>query len=218
MQKTIYKALVSNRFGGSLDDTFQRRLTKLFLPYELAFGGPIHLHEWWGILKRCRTADAVKIIKCWCNGWATSKRYGNNEDFLLPCLFGCSHKADELQHYLNCPHLFALWSFLAGEVSSNPLIRWGLMHPNYNAYLQIACVFSGYHAVRRKFKDACEIFHNNLTCISGSQMRVSWTVFADAFIVNAREVSLNCRCFSVPSFLEYLNSRNSDASSCLIDT
>ena len=108
------------------------------------------------------------------------------------------HKADELQHYLQCPHLFALWSFLAGEVSSNPLIRWGLMHPNNIAYLQIACVFSGYHAVRREFKGAHEILNIN-TCISGFQMRNSWAVFADTFIVNAREVSLNCRCFSVPS-------------------
>ena len=127
------------------------------------------------------------------------------------------HEADELQHYFQCPHMFALWSFLAGEVSSNPLIRWGLMHPNSEAYLQITCVFSGYHAVRRKFKESHEILHN-LTCISGSQMRISWTVFADAFIVNAREVSVNCRCFSVPSFFEYLNSRSSYASSFLIDT
>ena len=158
-----------------------------------------------------------KIIKLWCNGWATSRRYGKNKDVVLPRQFGCTHKADELQPYLHCPHLFALWSFLAGEISSNPLIRWGLVHPNYEVYLQIACVFSGYHAVRRKFKDSHEILHNN-TCISGSQMRISWTVFADTFIVNAREVSLNCRCFSVPSFFEYLNSRNYDASSFLIDT
>ena len=59
---------------------------------------------------------------------------------------------DSLTHYSICPHLFALWSFLIGEVSSDPLIRWGLVSPNQQCIQQIACVFSGYHAVRRHFK------------------------------------------------------------------
>ena len=71
---------------------FQRRLTRLFLPYDRDFGGSILLHECSGILKKCRTADAVKII---------SERYDNNEDFIFPCLLGRMHKADELQHYPN---------------------------------------------------------------------------------------------------------------------
>ena len=215
IQKCVYKDLVSSKFGNSLDETFCRRLTSLFHPYDLDFNNSILLQRCWDTLKMCRSAEVFKIIKCWCNGWATSTRY--HEEVRLPCLFGCAHKSDDLQHYLQCPHLFALWSYLAHSVSSDPLIRWGLMHPNYKSLLQVACVFSGYHAVRRKFKDTHEFFHNNMTNISGSQVRISWTVFADAFQVDAREVSVYCRSFSVPSFLEYLDASNSDAS-CLNGT
>ena len=39
----------------------------------------------------------------------------------------------------------------------------------------------------------------------GAQLRVAWTVFADAFHAEAREVKLTCRPFSVASFLSCLN-------------
>ena len=214
VQKHIYKEIMSQKFRNRIDDTFQRRLNSLFHPYDLDFGSSILLQRCWGILKKCRTAEAIKVIKCWCNAWATSARY--HEDVLLPCLFGCRNCTDDLRHYLVCPHLFALWSFLVGSVSNVPLIRWGLINPTSGSLLQVACIFTGYHAVRRKFKDARDNFENNMTIISGSQLRTSWTVFADAFQVDAREVSVNCRSFSVPSFLEFLHA-SSSATSFLID-
>ena len=169
----------------------------MFQPYELDFQQAIHLDRCWGALKKCRVADAVKIIKTWSSGWATSSRY--HEGVLLPCLFGCKC-IDKLAHYFVCPHLFALWTFLAGDVSSDPLERGGLIRPEPNVFLQIVFVFSGYHAIRRELKRKSELFANNQNNLTGPQIRVAWTVFADAFRVEAREVKLNCRPFSVASF------------------
>jgi hypothetical protein len=90
-------------------------------------------------------------FKGWCNGWTTSCRF--NEDKKLPCLFGCSGERDALSNYLQCPHLSSLWSFITNlNVSEMPLIRWGLIDPCTRNLNAIACVFSGYHAVRRHFK------------------------------------------------------------------
>ena len=199
----MYKELVANRFGNTLNDTFERRLTSLFQPYELDFQQAILLDRCWIALKKCRVADAVKIIKTWSNGWATSSRY--HEGVVLPCLFGCKSCIDNLQHYLQCPHLFAIWTFLAGSVSADPLKRWGLIAPEPNDFLQIACVFSGYHAIRREFKRTSEFFYNDQTSLTGPQIRVAWTVFASAFRVEACEVRIPCRHFSVASFLSCLN-------------
>ena len=210
VQKQIYKELISRKFGNKINNTSEKRLTTLFHPYELDFQKSILLPECWCILRKCRVSDAVKVIKGWCNGWATSRRY--HEDILLPCLFGCYSCQDDMSHYLCCPHLFALWSFLALPVSCDPLVRWGLIAPNHNCILQIACAFSGYHAVRSKFKCSREVFHNNQHILSGPQIRTAWTVFAETFLVEAREVSLSCRNFSVPSFLDFLSEEDSSAS------
>ena len=101
---------------------------------------------------------------------------------------------------MQCPHLFALWTFLAGDISSDPLVRWGLIGPEPNDLLQIAAVFSGDHAIRREFKRKSEMFVNNVNSLTGAQLRVAWTVFADTFFVEAREAKLTCRRFSATIF------------------
>ena len=214
LQKIVYKELIANKFGKTLNDTFERRLTSLFLPYELDFQQAILLDRCWVTLKKCRVADAVKIIKTWSNGWATSSRY--HEGLVLPCLFGCNSCSDSLEHYLHCTHLLAMWRFLAGNVSADPLKRWGLIAPGLNDFLRIACVFSGYHAVRREFKRTYEVFNTNQTSLTGPQIRVAWTVFASAFHVEACEVCVPCRHFSVASFLSCLQ-HNSEFASCTVD-
>ena len=177
----------------------------MFQPYELDFQQAILLDGCWGALKKCRVADAVKIIKTWSNGWATSSRY--HEGIILPCLFGCKACIDCLEHYIQCPHLLALWTFLAGDVSSDPLKRWRLITPEPIDCLRIVCVFSGYHAIRREFKRTNQFFNNtnNQNALTGPQLRAAWTVFAEAYRAEAMEVKLTCRPFSVASFLSCLN-------------
>ena len=178
----------------------------LFLPFTLDFQNSVHLVSCFGALRGLRVSEAIKVLKGWCNGWATSQRY--HEDKLLPCLFGCSGCSDDLRHYLQCPHLFALWRFFAGEVSEDPLVRWGLISPNYYKLNSIACVFSGYHAIRRDFRARNEFCVYNQNTLSGPQLRAAWSVFADTFLVEASELTVQCSRFSLPSFLANLNRPN----------
>ena len=214
IQKAVYNQLVSHRFGYSLDDTIMRRLTKLFHPFTLDFKNSIILERCWCILRKNRVSDVIKVLKCWCNGWATSRRY--HDDKLLPCLLGCVSCQDSLEHYLQCPHLYALWSFLAGSASPDPLKRWGLIDPEGLQFKYVCCVFSGYHALRRESRRTNEFFEYNQTKLTGTQLRIFWSVFANTFSVEAGELSIYCTQFSLPSFLTMLNSHPARPS-CLTD-
>ena len=217
VQKLVYKELVSSRFNTPLTHIFEKRLTDLFQPYVIDFDSTIHFQQSFKVLKKCGCAVAVKVIKGWCNGWASSHRYGNQEAIKLPCLFGCKNEKDSLSHYLICPHLLALQKFLVGDVSEWPLTRWGLVNPIEDGMYQIACTFAGYHAVRRHFKTNSEVFLPLQENISGPQIRAAWTVFAETFHVEASQFSMPCRKFSVPSFLVYLNGTPDCLSGCIAD-
>ena len=78
-----------------------------------------------------------------------------------------------------CSGWFA--GFLAGNVSNDPLVRWGLIRPESDLSLQIVGVFSGYHAIRREFKRKADQLMHDQNILTGSQIRVAWTVFAKAF-------------------------------------
>ena len=182
--------------------TIERRLTSLFKPFTLDFNHSISLADSLRSLKGHRVAEVLKVLKSWCNGWATSHRY--HEDITLPCLLGCDMHNDSLSHYLQCPHLFALWKFMIPSAHEDPLIRWGLISPCTGSYKQIACAHCGYHAVRRHYKNCHTTFHQNMTYLDGALIRTSWTVFADAFQVEASELGVQTLKFSVPSFLNFL--------------
>ena len=79
------------------------------------------------LLKSMRPPDAMRILKTWLNGWATSKRMA--EVPVLHCLLGCDDGLDCLSHYLQCPMLFSLLVFLTGGCSADPLVRIGLKAP-----------------------------------------------------------------------------------------
>ena len=81
MQTVVYNQLVSHRFGYSLDDTIMERLINLLHPFTLDFENSILLERCWCVLKENRVSAVIKVLKCWCNGWATSRRY--HEDKLL---------------------------------------------------------------------------------------------------------------------------------------
>ncbi len=54
-------------------------------------------------LKKLRTHETFQVIRTWANSWCTSARF--HEPTLLPCLFGCSGKPDDLLHYCFCRRL-----------------------------------------------------------------------------------------------------------------
>ena len=142
--------LIEHRFCNNLEDTLERRLTSLFQPFTLDFLNAVCLPRSLRTLKTCGVSVSCKVLKSWINGWATSSRY--HEIKLLPCLFGCISCSDSMQHYMLCPHLFALWVFLAGGASEDPLVRWGLLGPNKLTMHYISCIFSGYHAIRHDLR------------------------------------------------------------------
>ena len=180
-----------------------RRLTSLYQPFTFDFNNSISLAASLMQLKRNRVADVMKVLKSWCNGWATSYRY--HEDIKLPCLFGCVNCADSMHHYMQCPHLFALCKYLCPSTSEDPLIRWGLRNCSSETYKQIACMYSGYHAVRRHFKNSGVSFIHNMMNIDGASLRTSWTVFVEAFCAEARELNVHTVKFSVATFLHFLS-------------
>ena len=145
------------------------------------------------------------MLKCWCNGWATSRRYPNSEEKLLPCLFGCNGCKDELEHYFTCPHLFSLWSFLADSASEDPSVRWGMIYPTA-AILDLCCLHVQWiscHTARFPLTKPAYCYNQNI--LTGPQLRVAWSVFADMFFVEARELASPCRKFSLTSFLSFLS-------------
>ena len=107
-----YKQLVAARFENNLQKTVKKRLTNLFHPWDLDFHNSIDLKLCFGKLKEIRASDAIKVFKGWTNAWATSSRY--HEDKLLPCLLGCQNCTDSLEHYLGCPHLYAITRLVFG--------------------------------------------------------------------------------------------------------
>ena len=142
------------------------------------------------------------------NGWATSCRF--HEDKILPCLFGCAGQQDDLSHYLVCPHLFTLWSYLTNSnVSEMPLIRWGLINPCTHNLNAIACVFSGYHAVRRHFKTINQFFEHEQHELSSAQLCCARGVFAETFKVEAGELGMYTPKFSLQSFLNFMHVHDS---------
>ena len=141
----------------------------------------------------------------------------------FPVFLGVS--VNELIYHtvLFCPHWYCLWSFLANSVSTQastgsftntdvsemPLIRWGLVNPCRRNLNAIACVFSGYHAVRRHFKTINQLFEYNQQELSSAQLCCAGSVFADTFKVEAGKLGISCRKFSLQSFLDFMHVHDS---------
>ena len=65
-------------------------------------------------------------------------------------------------------------------------------------------MYNGYHAGRRHLKSFDLHPCNNASNFDSAVIRTSWTVFADAFRAEARELNVNTFEFSVTSFLNFL--------------
>ena len=186
----------------------ERRLTKLFAPYELDFQHNINLPSCFAVLKELRASDSAEVLKTWLNGWVTS--YSMHEDVLLNCLFGCHRQPDSLHHYVQCPHMFALLKFLKHDCSPEPLTRLGLINPNGCCMKVVCCMFSAYHAVKAKVRAGqitdISAINGNTFSSAGPALRFAWSVFAQTFAAEAGEFAIQCRAFSLPKFIAFLTS------------
>ena len=53
-----------------------------------------------------RNHDALRVVKTWCNAWATSNRC--HDPMQQPCSFGFQDAGDVMTHHMHCP----FWMFL----------------------------------------------------------------------------------------------------------
>ena len=126
VQKFAYSTLLSSVLPDPEDQLCQlceERCSKIFAPYDIfddSNGASACLSEALAALKNIGGNCATKVIKTWLNGWATSHRM--HEDIVLPCVLGCSVGSDSLNHYVNCPHMYAFQNYLFEGCSSDPLI------------------------------------------------------------------------------------------------
>ena len=212
MQKICYENLMQARFIDNIHDTIARRLCNLFEPHVVDCDNLISLDECCCILKQSKVATGIKVLKTWINGWATSYRF--HEAKLLPCLFGCQDCKDNLEHYLMCPHVYALTSYLTEGVSDLPLIRWGLQYPSKINHAVISCIFSGYHAVRSDLRANPVFIEHHIRILPAPIFRRSWSVYAQAFKTESRELAIQCRQFSLPEFLMFIIAQQELARRC----
>ena len=139
----------------------------------------------------------MKVIKTWLNGWATSHRM--HEDKVLCCILGCGDGSlDSLTHYIHCPHMLAFQRYLFENVSTDPLIRFVIKHPETFSLKVNSCLFSAYHALKGDIRSGRVNMH------SSGWIKTAWSVYANAIKAEAGEMCLDSRAFSLPKFISFL--------------
>ena len=133
----------------------------------------------------------MKIIKTSLHVWITSNRI-KGANSVYPCLFGCNDGMDRLSHYLICPRRFSICKFLDRDISIHPISRIGLDNPDKGVLVHICCVYSGYHAVVSHLKMNHDTFatDNQRLKLSIRSAQKTWSVFAEAFSVSARDFGI----------------------------
>ena len=134
----------------SIKHIIVKRVSDLFAPYDVE-GTGIDLYNVLFLCRHFRQHEAMRILKTWVNGWATSHRM--HAGTKLFCLFGCQDQLDSMNHYIHCP----FWLFLLSKTtldskpspSSCPLTRLGLVDQSEDSLKSVACSFAAYHAVKR---------------------------------------------------------------------
>ena len=201
---------MDHHFVSDITDTISKRISNIFAPHVVDFTNIINLQSCMDTLSSLNSSSAIKVLKTWVNGWASSHRY--HEAIVYPCLLGCRGGLDDLSHYVKCPHLFALTKFCVPSTSSDPLTRIGLIHPSVEQYKVMCCTFCGYHAVHRSVVGNSSVIDSNSN-IPACRLRHHWGLFADASMAEADEPKISYRKFTLPKFISFL----SDAQSCLND-
>ena len=103
-----------------------------------------------------------------------------------------------MNHYIHCPHLLAFQSFLFENIAVDPLIRFGIKHPQTHNLLVLSCLFSAYHALKG------EVRSGKINVHASGWIKVAWSVFANALKAEAGEMQLITRAFSLPKFIGFL--------------
>ena len=198
LQKLAYNTLSKHLLPeDQLKDLCEERAVKLFAPYDIFDGDGANYEEAFSVLKKVGGGIAMKVIKTWLNGWATSHRM--HEDNVLCCLLGCGDGSlDSLTHYIHCPHMLAFQKFLFENISADPLIRFGIKHAEVTTLMILSCLFSAYHALKG------DIRAGKINMHASGWIKNAWSVYADAIKAEAGELRLDSRAFPHPKFIDFL--------------
>ena len=126
-----------------------------------------------------------------------------SDDPILPCLLGCRDQKDTLKHYIMCPHVYAFQKFLLAEVSSDPLVRFGIKQLSIQSMKISSCLFSAYHAVKAKVRAGVIDVHEDT--MTSTTIRVIWSVFAEAFAAEAGGLRAATFAFSFSKFICFVS-------------
>ena len=76
LQKTIYSILMGDMFPSNaeaeLSMSVRRRCANIFAPFDIDAEGGVDIDEALIRLKSIASSHAMRVIKTWLNGWATS--------------------------------------------------------------------------------------------------------------------------------------------------
>jgi len=208
LQKTAYSVILGELFPDtdpmSLNTFCINRANMLFSPFDIDTDGMLQVDLAIKTLRKAGGHIVLKVLKTWLNGWVTSHRM--HEDPILPCLLGCRDQKDTLKHYIMCSHMYAFQRFLVADVSSDPLVRFGLKSPTIQSMRISSCLFSAYHAVKAKIRSGSIEIEVHEETLTSATVRVIWGVFAEAFAAEAGVLRVATRAFSLPKFVCFLSS------------
>ena len=201
LQKQVHKVLMGCAFkdieGAQINVLARDRISKLFAPFHIDFCSEVDVDGAFNLLNHLQPQNALKVIKTWLNGWATSARM--HEDILLPCLLGCGTGEDSLKHYLQCPQLYAFCRCFF-NTDSCPLIRIGIKNPTISNLKIVSCVYTAYRAAKAQVRECRILMQEN-----AGTTRATWSVFADALEADAGEYRIPYVAFSLPKFTSFFN-------------
>ena len=183
----------------ALESVVVERMSEVFRPYDITSTDGINARSALNLLSSLPGSFALRVLKTWLNGWATSHRM--HEDPVLKCLLGCRDGRDSLSHYCMCPHMYALVNFLLEDTSEIPLQRIGLRYPSKKSLIDVACMFSAYHAVKSMVRAGKIPVHEDE--LPTSALKLAWSVFAETFVAEAGECGRVCASFSLAKFINF---------------
>ena len=91
------------------------------------------------------------VLKAWCNGWCTSRRF-QNKDGELGCVFGCHGKPHSLEHYASCFQCCNVWVKMTTIQHFNGPIGFLCLVDQHRAIVALRCLhlYAVYSVVMRQ--------------------------------------------------------------------
>ena len=146
IQATAYKSLMQIGFPNDIQAHVSKHIFQ-YIGADVDKNATLDLADCFKCLRNLRKHEAMQVIKTWCNSWSTSYRY--HEEVLYQCLLGCPGQKDELQHYVNCPHIWNVARIAFPHLKfDSTLDRLCVAEPCTESLRVLAATFPAYHSIK----------------------------------------------------------------------